>query len=406
MNVLMVNKFFHYKGGSETVFFSEMDMLEKLGNKVVPFAMKSELNGPSIYDNYFVEEVDYTKPGFFNKIICASKIIYSFDARKKILQLLKSEEITVSHFHIFQHQISPSVFGPLKDRNIPIILSLHDLKPICPNYKYYVNGNTCEACSGGEFINCFRKKCTKGSSFGSLVNTVEMYFHRMMGYYENVDRYIAVSKFYKRKMIEAGFEEEKISYLPNYIDTEDFYSDGKDNRYVLYFGRLSEEKGVATLIKSAEINKDITHYIVGTGPLDEGLRYEVQNKSLTNIKFLGFKTGNELKRLLSECTCVVVPSEWYENCPMTILEAFASSKPVIGSNIGGIPELIENGIDGYTFEPGDEMDLADKVRTLWNEPSLCLEMGLKGLEKVKNNFNAEMHSRGLINIYNEVLGNY
>lgn len=403
--ILSVNKYYWRKGGSESVFFNEKEMLERNGVKVIPFSMQSNKNEVTEYSRYFVDEVDYTATGFVNKIKLASKIVYSFDAKNKMSQLLNNEKVDLSHFHIFQHQISPSVFGPLRNRKIPIILTLHDLKPVCPNYKYYVNGNVCEACTGGKFINCFKNKCTKGSTLGSMVNTVEMYFHRMMGYYENVDRYIAVSKFYKHKMIESGFSENKIDYLPNYIDAKEYTANGEDKRYILYFGRLSEEKGISTFINSAEVNSDIPYYIVGTGPMEEELKTAVKNKQLSNVEFLGFKTGNELKTLLSECTCVVVPSEWYENCPMTILEAFASAKPVIGSNIGGIPELIDDGVDGFVFEPGNVQALSKQIKLLWQDPLTTKAMGKKGLDKVVRDFNAEKHYQGLTNIYKDVLDN-
>lgn len=403
MNILSVNKFYWRKGGSESVFFNEMEMLEKNGHQVIPFSMHNPDNLASPYSEYFVDEVDYDQASAMARLKNASKIIYSFDARTKMKHLLDKCAIDLSHFHIFQHQISPSVFGPLKKKGIPIVLTLHDLKPICPNYKYYVNGSVCEACNGGKFYNCFKNKCTKGSTLGSLVNTVEMYFHYAMGYYQGVDRYIAVSKFYKQKMMEAGFPEQQIAYLPNYIDTQDFDATLPEQSYVLYFGRLSEEKGVSTLFQSARENSDIRHLIVGTGPLEQSLKQEASALSLENVEFLGFRQGNELKKLLSEATCVVVPSEWYENCPMTILEAFAAGRPVIGADIGGIPELIEQGQDGFTFEPKNAAALAEKVRWVWENRSQAREMGMAGRAKILEKFNAEQHYEGLMSVYKAVL---
>ncbi len=403
MEILSVNKFYWSKGGSETVFFNEKEMLEDNGHTVVPFAMHSDKNIETSYSEYFVEEVDYDKSGLTNKLSCALKIIYSFEAKAKMKQLIDKFKPDLSHFHIFQHQISPSVFGPLRDKKVPIILTLHDLKPICPNYKYYVNGEVCELCSGGKFYNCFKNKCTKGSTLGSLINTIEMYFHGFMGYYKNVDKYIAVSHFYKQKMIEAGFPENKINYLPNYIDASEFNHQDEDKGYMLYFGRLSEEKGIATYLDSAIINSDIPYYIVGTGPLEEELKEQAKKAQIDNVHFLGFKSGEELKTLLSQSTCVVVPSEWYENCPMTVLEAFASGRPVIGAQIGGIPELIEKSVDGFLFQPGNTEQLTDKIRWIWDNRDKAQQMGLQGRKKIEEKFNAKSHYEGLMAIYNSVI---
>ena len=405
MKILSVNKFYWKKGGSESVFFNEKAMLEKGGHKVIPFSMNSDRNEPSPYSNYFVDEVDYEKSDLRNRLLSASKIIYSFDAKSKMEKLLQDHSPNLAHFHIFQHQISPSVFGPLRKNNVPIILTLHDLKPICPNYKMYVNGNVCEQCKGRRFYNCFNNRCTKGSTLGSLVNTIEMYFHYAMGYYQGVDRYIAVSRFYKQKMMEAGFPEQQVDYLPNYIDATAFDPQTADKGYMLYFGRLSEEKGISTFLDASILNKEVPHLIVGTGPLEERLRQKVADGGLDNVRFLGFKQGDELKTLLSESTCVVVPSEWYENCPMTVLEAFAAGRPVIGSDIGGIPELIEDGEDGFIFEPGNAQALAEKVQWIWEHRNKAREMGMQGRKKIEEQFNAELHYNGLMSIYNSVLGN-
>ena len=294
--------------------------------------------------------------------------------------------------------------GPLNKNGIPTILTLHDLKPICPNYKMYVNDHVCEECKGGKFINCFKNRCTKGSALGSAINTVEMYFHYAMGYYQNVNKFIAVSKFYRDKMIEFGFDAEKISYLPNYIDASEYDQTTREKGYILYFGRLSEEKGIKVLFDAARKVPDVPVYIVGTGPLEEQLKEQAEKERLNNIKFWGFQTGNYLKQILSESTAVVVPSEWYENCPMTILEAFAAGRPVIGSDIGGIPELIDEGVDGFTFPPGDSVTLAEKVAWIWKNRDKARAMGLSGRKKVEERFNAEAHYDGLISIYNEVLG--
>ncbi len=404
MKILSVNKYFWRKGGSEAVFFNEKEMLESEGNQVIPFSMQSDMNEDSEFSEFFVDEVDFDKTGFLDKLDAACKVIYSFEANKKIRSLLNNLAVDISHFHIFQHQISPSVFKPLRDRKIPVVLTLHDLKPMCPNYKMYVNGSVCEKCKGAKFYNSLANKCTKGSVFGSFVNMVEMYFHHYMSYYRDVDMYVAVSRFYRDKMIEFGFPAEKITYLPNYIDITEYVVSNAHEGYMLYFGRLSEEKGLKTFIRAAALNPAIVHYIAGAGPMEVELKALVEEEGIANVIFLGFKSGEELKGLISQAACVIVPSEWYENCPMSVLESFASARPVIGSDIGGIPELISEAVDGLIFKTKDAQDLALKINWMSTNKAEALTMGLSGRKKVEEKFNKNVHYAGLMAIYETVLG--
>lgn len=403
MNILSVNKFYWRKGGSEAVFFGEKELLESRNHKVVPFSMQNQGNCKSEYSEYFVKEANYDASGILEKLNSAATVIYSLEAKRKISELLKVFVPDIAHFHIFQHQISPSVFGPLRKLNVPLVLTLHDLKPICPNYKMYTQGHVCEECKGRKFYNCFSNKCTKGSMLKSLVSTVEMYLHYMLGYYQNVDRYIAVSKFYQQKMIEFGFPEHQVSYLPNYIDTSTYPISTRDDGYVLSFGRLSEEKGIETLIEGAALCPDIPVVIAGTGPEEKALKELAAIRNVKNVSFVGFKTGAALQELIANSSFAVITSRWYENCPMSVLESLAFGKPVIGANIGGIPELIEDGIDGIIYQTGDHEDLAKKMQTLWQMGSQRAEMGRAGRGKVEQKFNPDIHYDQLIKIYTELV---
>lgn len=403
MNVLSVNKFFWRKGGSETVFFGEKELLENRGHTVWPFSMQSAENLASEFSPYFVDEVDYESPRTIDKIKNASKIIYSFDARSKMESFLRNYTPDIAHFHIFQHQISVSTFGPLKKRGIPIILTVHDLKPMCANYKMYVNGQVCEACKGKKYINCFKNRCTHGSAAKSLINTVEMYFHQARGYYDWVDQYITVSKFYRDKMLEWGFPESQVTYLPNYIDFAKIPPQSQAGDHVLYFGRLSEEKGVEQILAEAKRNTDIPHVIAGTGPAEEALRKQASAQALTNVEFVGFQSGQALEDLIANSRMTVVPSIWYENCPMSVLESFAYGKPVVGSRIGGIPELIREGVDGATFAVGNAGEFAQAVRKFWDDPDLAVKAGKAGKDKIEQRFNKDAHYDQLIAIYNAAI---
>lgn len=403
MKIISINKFFWMKGGSEAVFFGEKNLLESHGHDVIPFSMQDDKNDSSPYNNYFISNVDYADAGSFGKIKAAMNILYSFEARSKMEELLKNESADVAHFHIFQHQISPSVFGPLRKRNIPLVLTLHDLKPMCPVYRMYANDSVCEKCKGRKFYNCFLNKCTKGSAFKSLINTVEMYLHYMLGYYQKVNKYIAVSRFYRNKMIEYGFSPDQVAYIPNFIDADKFDNDYADEGYGLYFGRLSHEKGLDHLLEAIMRVPDIPFYIVGTGPSEQDLKQITTDNDLGNVNFLGYKTGDDLRKLVSEASFTVVPSIWYENCPMSVLESLAMQTPVIGADIGGIPELINEGRDGLVYAAGDSDMLAEKMTEMMSNKKLRETMGNAGREKIKSDFSKEGHYEQLISLYRSLV---
>ena len=402
MNLLLINKFFWRKGGSEAVYFGEMDLLKEHGHQVIPFSMQNELNFPSEYSKYFVSNIDYDNAGLKEKLTAAGRIIYSVEAKQKIEQLLQDHKIDIAHFHIFQHQISPSVFGPLKKAGVPLVLTLHDFKPICPNYLMYTNGHICEECKGRKFYNCVLNSCTKNSPFKSLINMLEMYFHYLMGYYKHVDRYIAVSEFYRQKMIEFGFPPEQITLIPNFIEVERFQYADQDEGYGLYFGRLSHEKGLDTLLKACAITQDIPMVITGTGPAGKELQQKANDLGLKHVTFTGYKSGQDLIDLLKNASFTVLPSEWYENCPMSILESLAVGTPVIGSRSGGIPELINEGEDGFTFKTGNAEDLADKMKKLWACAKRRREMGMNGTKKIASQYTPDIHYQSLAKVYAEL----
>ncbi len=385
------------------MFFGEKALLESKGHTVVPFSMADEKNLPSDYSRFFVRHIDYATAGRTAMLRSAMNIIYSLEAKSRMQQLLAEFTPDVAHFHIFQHQISPSVFGPLKKKGVPLVLTLHDLKPICPNYKMYTNNHTCEACTGQKFYHCTLNRCTKGSIVKSLINTIEMYFHYFMGYYQNVDRYIAVSQFHRNKMLENGFMSEQVVYIPNCIDGKKFHRPYQDEDYGLYFGRLSYEKGVDHLLEAIALRPEIAFYIAGTGPLEDSLKALVTDKGLGNVVFLGFVSGDNLLNLISRASFTVISSVVYENCPMSVLESLALQTPVIGAEIGGIPELVNNEVDGLTYAAGNSQALADAMQKIMLDGEVRHQMGLAGREKIVRDFNEECHYRQLMDLYQEII---
>ncbi len=410
MNLLSVNKFYYIKGGSETYLFALEEELKRNGTNVYQFAMKDEKNNDSETSGYFVRNIDYNNAGILEKLKLAPKLIFSYEAYKNINDLLKSYKIDIAHLHIFQHQLSPSILFPLKKRKIPVVYTVHDLKPLCPNYKMLTNNKVCEMCKGNKYYNVLLNKCTKDSLLASALSMFEAYIHKFLRVYDNnIDHFITPSKFYRDKMIEWGMPKEKITHIPNFIDPTAFEPNFNPGNYFLYLGRLSNEKGILTLIESVKYwTNDTKLKIVGDGPLKDEIHSHIKsNKLEEKIELLGFKQGEELKGLIRNSKSVIMPSEWYENGPLSLIESFAYGKPVIGSDIGGIPEHIDDMENGFLFEAGNPIDLAEKVNRFDNlAKEEIIKLGENARNKVESVYNSSYHMKKLQEIYNLVSKKY
>ncbi|MHC1721413.1 MAG: glycosyltransferase family 4 protein [Clostridiaceae bacterium] len=404
MRILLINKFHYLKGGSETYYFSLNKLLTAHGHEVAVFSMEDERNIPSEYSDYFVKNIDYNKgTTLLNKIKLAAKFIYSFEAASKLEKLITDFKPDIAHLHIFQHQLSPSILWTLKKNKIPIVYTAHDFKMVCPNYRMLAKGRICEACNGGRYLNCLKKRCIKGSLFNSLLNVKEAYVHKIIKSYDLIDRIITPSNFYREKFIEFGVNSERVVFVPNFLFEADYtpHYDFKD--YFIYLGRLSEEKGVDTLLRAMKSVQGKL-IIAGTGPSAENLKEWAENEGLTNkVEFAGYKTGDELKSIINEAMFIVVPSKWYENAPYSILEAMASGKAVIGANIGGIPEMIKDEETGLIFRTEDHEDLAQKINQLLLKPETAADYGRNARAAVEKLYGSEEHYLKILKIYEELI---
>lgn len=400
MKILLINKFLYPKGGDAISTITTGRLLKDRGHEVFYWGMEHPANPEYPYREYFVPYIDYNKPaGMFQKLTHSLNILYSFEAKKRIDALLKIIKPDIVHLNNFAHQLSPSILDAIKKYNIPAVMTMHDYKMVCPAYSMLLHGKPCERCSHGKYYNCFTNKCTKGSALKSLVNTIEMYLHhRILHIYDKIDLYISPSRFQMEKVKEMGFKRDVV-YLPNFADIEDFkpvYEWKEDS--IVYVGRLSYEKGVETSIDAVK-GLNIMLKIIGEGPEEESLKLKVKSHKLNNVHFMGYKTGEELKDEIRRSMFMVIPSEWYENNPRSVIEAFALGKPVIGARIGGIPELVNEGETGYTFEPCNTEDLKAKIGLMIENKDKILEMGRKAREFVERELNPERHYKRLMEIY-------
>lgn len=404
MKILMVNKFFYIKGGSETYYFALKRKLEEEGHQVIDFSMKDEKNFESPYSDFFVDNVDYSGNSSLSaKLKMAANIIYSKEAKEKFESLVLKEKPDIVHLHIFQHQISPSILDVCKKYNIPTVYTAHDLKMICLNYKMMHHGRICEDCRDGHFYHCAFNKCVKDSFSKSCINTIEGYLHKWRKSYDAIDYIITPSDFYRRKFIEFGANPERVVHIPNFLDREKPSVNKRDDnkRYFLYFGRLSEEKGILTLIKAMEgIESDL--YIVGSGPLRSKIENYISQQKLSNIKLMGFKSGQELIDIVGNAEAVVLPSEWYENGPYSAIEALQVGRPIIGAKIGGIPELVNN--NGYLFKMGNIESLVDALESFeYLSRNDYEKLEIKSKEMYLNYYTWAVHKKPLYEVYEKAM---
>ncbi len=405
MKVLLVNKFFYPKGGDAVVLFATADLLEKNGHKPIFFSMEDSKNLATPFSHYFIPNADLNNGGSIaNQLRTAARILYSFQAKEKIIRLIDEEKPDIAHLHNICHQISPSIIDALKKRSIPVVMTLHDYKLTCPVYTLFSKNKLCERCSGRKFYNALLNKCTKGSIVKSFINMLEMYLHHSILFiYEKVDHFISPSRFLLEKTKEMGFPAE-ITHLSNFLNIEDYPEPcyGSDEPSAIYFGRLSSEKGLVTLCDAFK-EIDFPLRIIGDGPQREELVHKVEDEGTTNISFFGHQPKEKLIEMVSNASFVVFPSEWYEVFGLTIIESFAMGKPVVGARIGGIPELVKDGETGLTFEPGNVADLRERIISLLNDGDKIIEMGKKARDFVVKDFDCEKHYQGLMEVYKEAI---
>jgi len=289
-------------------------------------------------------------------------------------------------------------------REIPVVMTLHDYKLACPNYKMRTQGEVCERCLPRNFYRAVQYRCVKDSLLASTACATELYLHRFMGIYEkNVKFFVAPSNALKSKIAASGIQEDKLKLLPNFAHVGSFVPAYEATDYLIYFGRLAEEKGLLTLLESMRKYGSGRLVIVGDGPLAHTLQRTVVEQELSNVQLIGHKSGAELRDLIRGARATVLPSQWYENCPISVIESYASGTPVLGANIGGIPEMIEDGRTGLLFEPFSPEDLLAKIEHIYGDDALVEEMGRNARLKAEHEFDSALHLDRLLDIYKEAL---
>jgi glycosyltransferase involved in cell wall biosynthesis len=394
VRILLSNKYYYPRGGSDIYAIELEKLLKKNGHEVAVFSMDHPLNLKSDCSDYFPTEVDLSKYNFNNVIPALIRPFGSAEVRKKFLKLLGDFKPDIVHLNNIHSQLSPLLSILARDLKVPVVWTLHDHKLLCPRYDCMRNNQPCELCFDQKF-NVIRYKCMKNSWIASILAYAEakLWNRKRLGKSTNV--FICPSSFLLKNMSKGGFKETQLVQMYNFIDEKRFNSFAvRKQDYYCYVGRLSAEKGVRTLLKAASGLPQYRLKVIGTGPLEKELKSEYGKK---NIEFLGFRQWDELKVILENSSCLVIPSECYENNPLSIIESLCSGTPVIGSGIGGIPELIDQGKNGLIFESGNVTDLQEKIMRMFGTISRY------NYAEIASNARAKFNSAGY---YDQLLGIY
>lgn len=411
MKILLVNYRYFISGGPEKYMFNIKQILEKEGHEVYPFSVHSNKNVETEYSKYFVEPIGGRDAVYFDECKKTPKVImqmisrscYSVEVKKAIQKEIRDVKPDLVYIIHFVNKLSPSVIRGAKEMGVPVVLRLSDYFLLCPRFDFLYNKSICEECLQNGYKTCVKKRCVKGSLFASLIRVASMKLHQLIKVYDDVDCFITPSRFLKSKLEMNGFESKRIECIPTFTTSKINSNEVVIGDYGLYFGRISEEKGVELIVKAYENLPNYRVKIVGDNTTDEAKRLMAyaDGKKLDNIEFLGFKSGEELETIVKNSRFTIIPSIWYDNLPNTALESFQYSKPVLASNIGSLPELVIDGQNGFLFNPYDVNELIEKIKMM-DDDALVISMGEKSRLRIDSDFSSKTHYDNLIKIFKEL----
>ncbi len=394
MRILQISHNNRIVGGSDAVFFATCDMLEEAGHEVIRFCIDHPENEPCDWEQYFPKGADTGNAPVGDVF----RYFYNGDARRKLARLLDAiGPVDVAHLHIYHGKQTPAILPVLRKRGIPIVQTLHEYKLACPIYTMQRNGRPCEVCVTKNTLNAVRFRCKGGSRLRTAVMVAEMATSRLMGDVRLVDRFLCVSEFQRQIMARSGINERKLFTLHNFVKREPVSDAVTQGEYLLYFGRIEVLKGLPTLIEAAT-KTGLKLRIAGGGAWEPEMSKLI--KDCPGIEHVGFQSGDSLRQLIAGARAVVVPSEWYENCPMSVLEAKALARPVIGAEIGGIPELVRDGVDGFLFQAGNVNSLIKALSRLENAEYDALSR--RAVQDAEARFSQKYHLRQILGHYAEL----
>jgi glycosyltransferase involved in cell wall biosynthesis len=406
MDILMVNASWYPSGGDWTYLESICKIYSSRGHNIIPFAMKDDRNQSTKYDNFFLENINYSdlnkNKTISNSIKVISRSIYSFEAKRKIEILISENHIDLVQLNNIHNIHTPSIISVLKKKKIPIVWRVLDYKLICPNRTFLSGDTICQKCFSNRYYQCVLNKCKKDSLSASIITAAESYFYNLFPYKNDVDAFMFQNEFMKELFIQYGFDKNKCHVIENPYDCSLDIPQYEGNDYILYFGRLSNEKGIMTLLDSMKKLQDIKLKIVGNGPiLEDALRF-VECNRLENVEFLGAKYGEDLDSILKDALFTVVPSEWLEPSPYVVLQSYAHGKPVLANDIGGLTNLVKDGITGMLSKMKDIDSLTYCIRSMYDDRENTRSMGINARQLVESLYNPERYYTSTMKLFNSL----
>lgn len=380
MKVLLVNKFLYPKGGAETYVFKLGKALEDAGHEVQYFGLADDRNIVGNRVNAYAQPKNF-QAGIRANLKRPFSIIYNSDAKKQIQRVLEDYNPDVVHLNNIHYHLTPSIILACErhrkkhNHGLKIVYTAHDYQLICPSHGLFDHQlNVCEKCIGGNYLYCAKNKCIKDSYIKSVLGTMDAYFWKLSKAYSYVDTIICCSRFLKTKLDTDKRFREKTIAIHNFVDEVERKIVQKEG-YILEFGHLSRDKGTYTVLEVAKRHPELRFVFAGFGSAVEDI------KKVPNAEYVGFKSGEELEMLIRKAAISVCPSQWYENCPFSVIESILYGTPVIGSNLGGIPELIDEGVTGEIFTTGDTDDLERKILKTLNNAEILKQYSENCLQK-------------------------
>lgn len=403
MRVLYCNKYNFGFSGTEAYLFELMEQMRQRDHETALFSAADPRGPATPYDRHFVPLVDFKSAGqgVMQRGRSAIGAIYSRQARSNLREMLIEFRPDVAHVRNIYHHLSPSILWELRKQKVPVLHHINDFKLLCPSYNMVSKGQACERCKGGVFRRVVAEGCYAGPRGAAVVLAAEGYVHRWLRTYQTcVDCFLAPSQFVKQKMVEHGWDARKIEVLPHFqVLPSQTSASALPGAPLLYFGRLSPEKGVVDLLRAMQFFPDVRLKIAGDGPQRGELYLLAQELGLENVEFAGHLRGAELQRAIAEAQFTVFPSRAYETFGKSILESYAWGRPVIASDLGPRRELVEEGETGLLYGAGNVEQLAAAIEFLVRRPELAARMGEAGRMQVRERYSPEQHLRALSRLY-------
>jgi glycosyltransferase involved in cell wall biosynthesis len=400
MRILFCNKYNYPFSGTEVYLLEAMELMRSKGHETALFSMADPRGQPTPYDRHFMPHIDFKKPcGWFHKIRLSGQAIYSREARRRIRAMIAEFQPDVAHVRNIYHHLSPSILWELKAQKIPVVYHLNDFKVLCPSYNLVSRGEACAACKGGEFWHALKEKCYPGRG-ASMTLVAEAYVHKWLGTYRKcVDCFLAPSQFVRDKFVEHGWDPGKFEVLPHFQTIKPVTEAKAQNAPLLYFGRLSAEKGVADLLHAMQRLPNLRLVVAGDGPERGKLEQLAVELELHNVEFAGHIQGAALDRTIEKSGFTVLPSHAYETLGKTILESYARARAVVATDLGSRRELVQDGKTGLLYRTGNVEQLTSAIRFLSSQPELADRMGQEGQQQVSRRYRPEAHYEALIGLY-------